>query len=118
QIASPASAGLRALATRGATRAFQSTRVQNLWKDANRVAHTQLVAILEDKHEVVSSQNGKVVLDLQPIIYQLADRLGFKKQVVHAINKGEETGRLKPGVGQLEIADPHAPDPAPAGTKI
>src|SRR3954451_18251843 len=60
QVASPASAGLRELATRGTKRAFQSSRVQNLWKDANRVAHTQLVAILEGKSQAVSSQNGRV----------------------------------------------------------
>jgi hypothetical protein len=118
QFASPAAAGVRELATRGAKRAFQSARVQNLWKDANRVAHTQLVAILEEKSGAISSQNGKVVLDLQPIIYQLADRLGFKKQVVHAINKGEETGRLKPGFGQLEIADSQQLDTAQTVTKI
>lgn len=118
QVASPASAGLRELATRGTKRAFQSTRVQDLWKDANRVAHTQLVAILEDKSQAISSSNGRVVLDLQPIIYQLADRLGFKKQVVHAINKGEETGRLKPGFGQLEIADSGSLDTAQTVTKI
>ena len=50
QLASPASAGIREIATRAAMRAFQSQRVQNLWQDANRVAHTQLVAILEDEH--------------------------------------------------------------------
>jgi hypothetical protein len=118
QVASPAAAGIRELATRGTKRAFQSGRVQNLWKDANRVAHTQLVAILKDKSEAVSSQNGRVVLDLQPIIYQLADRLGLKKQVVHAINKGEETGRLKPGFGELEIADSQQLDTAQTVTKI
>jgi hypothetical protein len=118
QVASPAAAGIREVGTRAAQRAFQSTRVQNLWRDANRVAHTQLVAILEDKSEAVSTQNGRVVLDLQPIIYQLADRLGFKKQVVHAINKGEETGRLKPGFGQLEIADSDQLDTAQTITQI
>jgi len=92
--------------------------VQNLWRDANRVAHSQLVAILEDRSEAISSQNGKVVLDLQPIIYQLADRLGFKKQVVKAINKGEETGRLKPGFAQLEVADSDQLDTAQTVTKI
>jgi hypothetical protein len=118
QFASPAAAGVRELATRGTKRAFQSTRVQNLWKDANRVAHTQLVAILEDKSAAISSQNGRVVLDLQPIIYQLSDRLGFKKQVVQAINKGEASGRLKPGFGQLEIADSKQLDTAQTVTKI
>src|SRR5689334_10313056 len=118
QFASPAAAGIRELATRGTKRAFQSARVQSLWKGANRVAHTQLVAILEGRSETISSQRGKVVLDLQPIIYQLADRLGFKKQVVHAINKGEESGRLKPGFGQLEIADSQQLDTAQTVTKI
>jgi len=117
-VASPAAAGIRELATRAAKRAFQSTRVQNLWQDANRVAHSQLVAILEDKSAAISSQNGKVVLDLQPIVYQLADRLGFKKQVAGAIAKGEETGHLKPGFGQLEIADSQQLDTARTITKI
>jgi Short C-terminal domain len=118
QVASPVSAGIREVATRAAKRAFQSTRVQNLWQDANRVAHTQLVAILEDKSAAISSQNGKVVLNLQPIVYQLADRLGFKKQVANAIAKGQETGHLKPGFGQLEIADSQQLDSARTVTKI
>jgi hypothetical protein len=118
QVASPVSAGIREVATRAAKRAFQSARVQNLWQDANRVAHTQLVAILEDKSETISSSNGKVVLDLKPIVYQLADRLGFKKQVANAIAKGQETGHLKPGFGQLEIADSQQLDSAQTITKI
>jgi hypothetical protein len=118
QAAAPAAAGIREVGTRAAERAFQSTRVQNLWQDANRVAHTQLVAILKDESEAVSTQEGRVILDLQPIIYQLADRLGFKKQVVKAIDKGEETGRLKPGFAQLEIADSDQLDTAQTVTKI
>jgi Short C-terminal domain len=118
QAAAPAAAGIREVGTRAAERAFQSTRVENLWKDANRVAHSQLVAILEDKSEAISSQDGRVVLDLQPIIFQLADRLGFKKQVVKAIDKVEETGRLKPGFAQLEIADSDQLDTAQTITKI
>lgn len=117
-VASPAAAGIRALSTRAAERAFQSPRVLTLWKRANRVAHTQLVAILEGKSEAVSSQNGQVVLDLRPIVLQLADRLGLKKQVNQAITKGEESGRLKPGFGQLEVADSQQLDTAQTITKI
>jgi hypothetical protein len=118
QAAAPAAAGIRELGTRAAKRAFQSTRVQNLWQDANRVAHTQLVAILEDKSEAVSTQDGRVVLDLQPIVFQLADRLGLKKQVAQAVSKGEETGRLKPNFAQLEIADSGQLDTAQTITTI
>jgi hypothetical protein len=118
RVAAPAAAGIREVATRAAKRAFQSQRVQTLWQDANRVAHTQLVAILEDKSEAISSHNGKVVLDLRPIVFQLADRLGFKKQVANAIAKGEETGSLKPGFGQLEVADSQQLDTARTITKV
>jgi hypothetical protein len=117
-VASPAAAGIRALSTRAAERAFQSPRALTLWKQANRVAHTQLVAILEGKSETVSSQAGKVVLDLRPIVLQLADRLGLKKQVNQAIAKGQATGRLKANFGQLEIADSKQLDTAQTITKI
>jgi hypothetical protein len=117
-LSSPAAAGIRELATRAAKRAFQSERVQNLWQNANRVAHSQLVAILEDKSDAVSSQNGEVVLDLQPIVLQLADRLGLKKQVVQAINKGEESGRLQGDFSELKIADSEQLDTAQTFTKI
>jgi hypothetical protein len=118
RFASPASAGLRALGTRAAERAFQSPRVQHLWQDANRVAHSQLVAILEGKSQTVSSQNGKVVLDLRPIVLQLADRLGLKKQVNQAIDKAQSSGRLKSNFGELEIADSAQLDTAESVTKI
>jgi hypothetical protein len=117
-VSAPAAAGIRELATRAAKRAFQSERVQNLWQDANRVAHTQLVAILEDKSDAVSSQDGKVVLDLEPIVLQLADRLGFKQQVTQAIQKGEQSGRIESNFSQLVIADSEQLDSAQTVTKI
>lgn len=117
-VASPAAAGVREFATTAAKQAFQSPRVQGLWQDANRVAHTQLVSILEGNNDVVSSQNGKVVLDLRPIVFQLADRIGLKKQAKQAIQKGEETGHLKANFGQLEIADSQQLDSARTVTKI
>jgi hypothetical protein len=117
-LSAPAAAGIREVATRAAKRAFQSGKVQNLWQDANRVAHTQLVAILEDKSEVISSQNGKVVLDLEPIVLQLADRIGLKQQVNQAIEKGEDSGRVQSDFSQLEIADSKQLDTARTVTKI
>ena len=104
-VSGPVSAGIREFATRAAQQALQSTRVQGLWKDANRVAHTQLIAILNGDNEAVATESGRVVLDLRPIVLQLADRIGLRKQAQTALAKGEETGRLKQGFGQLEVAD-------------
>ena len=117
-VAAPAAAGIREFATRAAQQAFQSPRVQSLWANANRVAHTELVSILKGNNQVVSSQNGKVVLDLRPIIFQLADRIGLKKQAKEAIKKGEENGAIKANFGQLEVADSQQLDSARTVTKI
>ena len=116
--ASPLAAGVRAAATQAAERAFQSARVQALWQDANRAAHSELVAILEGKSDAVSTNNGKVVLDLQPIVLQLADRLGLKKQVTQAIQKGEQSGRIQSNFSQLQIADSKQLNTAQSFTKI
>src|SRR5512144_420831 len=104
-ISAPVAAGIREFATRAAQQAFQSPRVQGLWKDANRVAHAPLVSILTGNNEVVSTQSGKVVLDLRPIVLQLANRIGLKKQAQDALQKGQAEGRLKPNFGQLQVAD-------------
>ncbi len=117
-VSSPLAAGIREFATRAAQQAFQSPRVQTLWADANRVAHTQLVAVLEDKNQAVTTQNGKVYLDLRPIVLQLANRIGLKKQAQQALMKGEAQGILKPSFARLEIADSQQLDTARAITKI
>ncbi len=104
-VSSPLAAGVREFATRAGQQAFQSPRVQTLWADANRVAHTQLVSILKGNNQAITSQNGKVVLDLRPIVLQLANRIGLKKQAQQAIKKGEAQGILKPDFARLQIAD-------------
>ena len=118
QVSGPLAAGVRQFATQAAQQAFQSPQVQQIWKDANRVAHTELVSILEGKNQVITSQNGKVVLNLQPIVLQLADRIGLKSQAQQAIQKGEQLGRLSPNFGQLQIADSKQLDNARTITKI
>ncbi|MGH2922981.1 MAG: SHOCT domain-containing protein [Solirubrobacterales bacterium] len=95
-LAPPASGALRELGTRVSRQALQQPRVQGLWKDANRVAHSNLVEILEGDNETVSTETGHVVLDLRPIVLQLADRLGLAKQVDE---------RLPADVAELEIAE-------------
>ena len=117
-VSSPLAAGVREFATRAAQQAFQSPRVQTLWADANRVAHSQLVAILEGKNEEITTQNGKVILDLRPIVLQLANRIGLKKQAQQAIQKGESQGILKPSFARLQIADSQQLGTARTVTKL
>lgn len=109
QFSSPVAAGVRQFATQAAQQAIQSPRVQQAWRDANRTAHQQLVSILKGNNEVVSSQNGKVVLNLRPLVLQLADRIGLKKQL---------NQKLPPDVGQLEVADSKDLDTARTVVKL
>jgi hypothetical protein len=109
QFSAPVAAGVRQFATQAAQQAIQSPRIQQAWKDANRIAHTELVSILEGNNAVVSSQNGKVVLNLRPLVLQLADRIGLKKQL---------NQKLPPDVGQLQVADSKNLDTARTVTKL
>jgi hypothetical protein len=96
KLSGPVAGAARQLATTGAEKALQTDRVQGLWKDANRAAHSQLVLILEGESDTVTTREGKVVLDLRPIITQIAGQIGLEKQV---------EDRLPPDVGELEVAD-------------
>jgi len=90
-LAAPAAGLLRQAATTAANDLLQRPRVQSLWAEANRVAHKRLVAILEgNEGRPVSTAGGDVVLNLQPLVDQLAQRLGFQLN-------------LKPDAGQITI---------------
>src|SRR5262249_19268004 len=117
-VSAPVAAGARGLATRAGQQALQSPRVQDLWAKANRLAHTQLVSILEGNNQAITSENGQVVLNLRPIVLELADRLGLKSQAQEAIKKGEQAGGVKQNFAKLDIADPKDLDTARTITKI
>jgi hypothetical protein len=94
RLSGPASTGLRSLATSGAERVIASSRFQQAWENANRAAHKTLIAIIEDKGDVVSTSGGEVVLELRPLIIQVANQLGLGKDLAN---------QLPPDVGNLKI---------------
>jgi len=80
---------LREVAVRLANQLLQSPRVQQLWEDVNRVAHENLLNVLEGKDvRRFQTANGSVVLDLSPIVRQLASRLGVSE------NLAPDAGRI------------------------
>jgi len=46
-----------------AAAALKTQAVQRAWRDANRVAHDQLVHVLEGKGKVVTTANGEIAID-------------------------------------------------------
>jgi hypothetical protein len=80
-IAGPIAGGLRELAFREAPQLLARPRVQEAWKQANLVAHKQLLAILNGGGSTVGTTNGDVTLNLRPLVDQLAAQAGISKQV-------------------------------------
>jgi hypothetical protein len=94
QLAGPVSGGLRQVAGSGAEEVLQSSTAENLWKDANRAAHEQLLAVLENKKEAVSTAEGEVTLNLGSLVTNLADQVGIGGQLAE---------KLPPDAGQITI---------------
>jgi hypothetical protein len=85
-LAGPAAAGLRELSLRLADQALQRPRVQQLWEDANRVMHAQLIDVVEH------GGSEDVNLDIGTIVGQLGQQLGV-----------DVSGRIPPGAAQIEV---------------
>jgi hypothetical protein len=84
-LAGPAAGGLRTVVEKGIVVALGTSQVQQLWRTANEVAHRQFVRLIENKSLVQSRGNGRVVLDLRPIVINLANRFGVPRSAVEKL---------------------------------
>jgi len=89
-LAGPAAGLLRQFAPKAASDILAQPAVQNQFQNLVYNAHKSFMTIINGKSSgaVQTTQNGEVVLDLHPIVQQLADRLGLGAQVA------PDTGRL------------------------
>src|SRR3954469_15646369 len=83
-LASPVAAGLQEVAGRVAPELLANPRVQALWRSSNRLAHQQLIAILNGGGKALTTSGGTVTLNLHPIVDELASRLGISPSAVAA----------------------------------
>jgi Short C-terminal domain len=94
ELAGPAAGGLRQVAGPGAEKVLETGTAQSLWETANRTAHEQLLAVLENKKEAVSTANGEVKLNLGSLLTNLAGQIGLAKDLAE---------KLPPDAGQITI---------------
>jgi hypothetical protein len=78
----------------GADELLKTSTAQSLWRDANRAAHEQLIAVLEDKKEAVSTEGGEVTLNLGSLVTNLAEQVGIGEDLAQ---------KLPPDAGQITI---------------
>jgi hypothetical protein len=112
-LSGPAAAGLQELANRAAPRLLARPRLQDAWQLANREAHKQLLAVLNDDNGALSAKDGVVTLDVRFLVDQLAARLGLEKQVdaareqlqggAGAVAQAKLGVTLPPNTGEIEI---------------
>jgi hypothetical protein len=94
ELAGPAAGGLRQVAGQGAEKVLETTTAQELWEDANGAAHEQLLAVLENKKEAVSTEEGNVTLNLGSLLTNLAQQVGIGESLAE---------KLPPDAGQIQI---------------
>jgi hypothetical protein len=108
-LAAPLAAALEQPAVRTANALLARPRVQALWEEANRKAHTLFMAVIDGKQGVLKSTNGNVVLDLGPLIDQVVERSGLGGRVAQ---------RLPPDAGQIVIMKGNQLETARKGVKV
>src|SRR5512132_3773522 len=86
-LAGPLSAGLREVALRLANQALQKPEVQELWKDANRAAHQNLLDVVEH------GGSEPLTLDVGTLVSCLGAQLGV-----------DAASKIPPDVATIEIA--------------
>ncbi|HXQ88716.1 MAG TPA: SHOCT domain-containing protein [Solirubrobacterales bacterium] len=93
-LAGPAAGGLRQVAGQGAEKALETSTAQQLWEEANRTTHEQLLAVLENKKEAVETDEGNVKLNLGSLLTNLAEQVGIGEDLAE---------KLPPDAAQIEI---------------
>jgi hypothetical protein len=94
ELAGPAAGGLRQVAGTGAEKVLETGTAQGFWEDANRTAHEQLLAVLENKKEAVETADGEVTLNLGSLLTNLAKQVGIGQNLAE---------QLPPDAGQITI---------------
>jgi hypothetical protein len=86
KLAPVIAAALQTASVRAAQAFLESPRGQQLWLEVSSRAHDRVVAVLEGKNiRNVETSNGNIVLNLQPIMQRLADRLGLGSKLQEQI---------------------------------
>lgn len=85
-LASPAAGALRDVVQRAVLFLLERPRVQELWGKANEITHAQFVNLIENKGRVIKLPGGgAVILDLRPMLTEVAEKVGAPTSVVQRI---------------------------------
>jgi hypothetical protein len=102
-LAGPLTGGIEDFVREKVNEVLASDQFQQLWIGANRFAHSQIVAVLRDESDVVATTDGRVVLNVLPIVNEALQRI-----------EARASGLFQRDVNLPEIGSGEVPDEARA----
>jgi hypothetical protein len=94
-LAGPIAGAVQIGADRAAQRLLERPRPQELWVRSITETHRNLIAVLEeDDVGPLGTSEGRVVLDLQPLIVQLGDRVAVLGRLNERLLANPDAGRI------------------------
>jgi hypothetical protein len=92
-LAGPAAGALRNALEQGVDKLLERPKVQQLWEDANRVAHSKFLQVIEGGTQNVNTEGGNVTLNLGTIVRNIGSQVGL----------GGLTSNIPPDAAQITI---------------
>ncbi|MGH2825397.1 MAG: hypothetical protein ACRDKF_00320 [Actinomycetota bacterium] len=74
-LAGPLTGGIEDFVREKVDEVLSSDRFRDRWIQANRFAHTQIVAVLRNESDIVDTAGGRVVLNLLPVVNEALQRI-------------------------------------------
>ncbi len=93
-LAGPIAGAVRIGADRAAVQLLERPRAQELWVRGITESHRNLIRVLKDEGERVSTEGGNVVLDLRPLIIQLGERVAIVGRIDQRLLANPDAGRI------------------------
>jgi uncharacterized protein YjeT (DUF2065 family) len=93
-LAGPIAGAVRIGADRTAERLLERPRAQEFWVRTIGQTHENLIRVLEDDTGPIATEGGEVVLDLQPLLVQLGDRVAVVGRIDERLRSRPDAGRI------------------------
>ena len=93
-LAGPIAAAVRAGADRLAQGLLNRPRAQELWVRTIGATHRNLISVLKDERTSLRTSGGNVVLDLQPLLIQLGERVAIVGDIDQRLRSNPDAGRI------------------------
>ncbi len=93
-LAGPIAGAVRVGADRGAQRLLERPRPQELWVRGITETHRNLIRVLEDDTGPIGTEEGQVVLDLEPLIIELGEQVAVLGRINERFLADPDAGRI------------------------